>query len=511
MPPDVFPLHGSHGTLRHRRETDCVPHAGVRAAGCVRHTARAMPGRRWSFVQHGSQQPRPARARYTARAEEYRNRCGLSFSALARTMSASGWRTFDRATATAAVRGHQSGKEHLLPTRETVEHLDRALGADGELLTLWQDASIEDHAIGIGAPPRATTAAATGRAPEQAATVEHGEEVSPTRRRDALRSGLALGSAAVAAALAERIAAADSRPASLDQYEAEIHQIARTYRTTSHVKLAERLEPAWLSTERLLDTRVSSKVRSRLTWIAGWQAFYLGTLGFDTDNDQAAREFLALASQHATDTGDRLLAGSAAAMRSTVAYFNAAYDTAADIAHEAGQEAHPYSQPILAGCEARSAALAGRPDDAQTALARMQDHVWDSGVLPGPNPGDEAFAHAFLAVTLSHLGHGQTAESHVRTGLDLELANGPDNYVQISGNWTVLGMTFLHRAHPDPEQAAAAAREALLVLDTTPTRGAIQRAGDMLRQMTSRWPELPAVRDLGDVVAQSRLALPTDI
>ncbi len=450
-------------------------------------------------MRNGPQQPRSARARYIARAEDYRKRRSLSFSALARTMSASGWRTFDRATATAAVRGHQSGKEHLLPTRETVEHLDRALGADGELLALWQDASIEDHAIGIGAPPPATRAGATGRAPEQAAIVETDGEVGPTRRRDALRSGLVLSSATVAAALAERIAAADPRPANLDRYEAEIHHIARTYRTTPHVELAQRLEPAWLRTEQILDTRVSANVRHRLTWIAGWQTFYLGTLGFDTGNDQAAREFLALAGQHATDTGDRLLAGSAAAMRSTVAYFNGAYDTAANIAHEAGQQAHPFSLPILAGCEARAAALAGRSEDAHAALGRMQDHVWDGGDMPGPNPGDNAFAHAFLAITLSHLGQGEKAESHARTGLDLELASGPDNYVQISGNWTAVGMTFLNRARPDPEQAAAAAREALLVLGATPTRGALQRVGDMLRHMTSRWPELPAVAELAEV------------
>lgn len=459
-------------------------------------------------MQNG-QQPRPARARYVAHAEAYKKRSGLSFTGLAEEMTtACGWRRFDRGTATAAVRGHQSGKEHLLPTRETVEILDRVLGADGELVALWRGASLEDHAIEIGERSPVTSAGMARRDPQRTATVEQGEEVSPTRRRDALRGGLVFGSAAAAAALSERIATADPRPAKLDQYEAEIHQIARVYRTTPHTELAERLESAWLRTENLLDTRVSPKTRRRLTWIAGWQAFYLGTLGFDTGDDDAAREFLALADQHATDIDDHLLAGSAAAMRSTVAYFTGAYGTAADIAYQARQNAHAYTRPILAGCEARAAALSGRPDDARAALADMQDHVWSGGVMPGPNPGDQAFVHAFLAVTFSHLGEGEKAESHARTGLDLELANGPRHYVQVSGNYTALALTLLNRDHPDPEQAATAAGQALAVLGNTPTRGTIQRAGEVWHQMNGRWSELPAVRDLGEVVAQQRRALP---
>ncbi len=439
----------------------------------------------------------------------------LSYTRLAEEMTTvAGWRRIDRATATAAVRGHQSGKPHLLPTRETVEHLDQALGAAGELVALWWDASMEDHAIQIGDRSPGTSAGIGGRAGAGPATVERGEEVSPTNRRDALRGGLVLGSTAAAAALSERIAAADPRPAKLDQYEADIHHIARVYRTTPHHDLAERLEPAWAHTEGFLDTRVSARTRHRLTWIAGWQAFYLGTLGFDTGDDDAAREFLSLAGQHATDIGDRLLAGSAAAMRSTVAYFTGAYDTAADIAHQARQNAHSYTRPVLAGCEARAAALAGRPEDAHTALADMQDHVWTGGVMPGPNPGDEAFTHAFLAVTYSHLGKGKRAEQHAQTGLDLELAHGPGpgpgpgHYVQVSGKYTALALTLLHREDPDPEQAATATRQALTVLGNTPTRSTIQRAGEVWRDMNGRWHELPAVRDLGEMITQQRRALP---
>jgi len=453
---------------------------------------------------------RPARARFARRAEEYRRQRNLSFSELARTMSR-GWRTFDRATVTAAVRGHQSGKAHLLPTQDTVEHLDRTLAADGELLRLWRAASLEEHAISIGADPSPLVAAA-GHPPAPDATVKpRGGEVGATRRRDALRGGLLLGSAAAAAALTERIAAADPRSASLDDSEAAIYRIARDYRATPHADLADQLEPAWLATEGLLDTRVSPPVRTKLTWIAGWQAYYLGSLAFDTGHDQSAREFLALAHRHATDLGDQHLLGAVAVMRSAVAYYTGAYDTAATIAAKATAHAHPFCLPVLAGCHARAAALAHRPDEAHAALTLMRDTVWDGGILPGPNPGNAAFAHTFLAVTLAHLGQGEHAEPHAQTGLNLDLATGPNNYVQISGDWTALAMTYLRRPRPDPEQAATTLHQALQILSHHPTRSALQRAGTLRQQLTTRWPELPAVADLTDLANQARRELPPTV
>lgn len=93
------------------------------------------------------------------------------------------------------------------------------------------------------------------------------------------------------------------------------------------------------------------------------------------------------------------------------------------------------------------------------------------------------------------------------TSDNLELANGPEHYVQVSGSHTALALTFLNRQQPDPEQAAAAAQQALIVLADAPTRGSLQRTTEIWHDLHTRWPELPAVRDLGDVVDQSRRSL----
>ncbi|WP_154677155.1 XRE family transcriptional regulator [Parafrankia discariae] len=450
----------------------------------------------------------PARSRYLRRVQELYDERQATIAGLASAMGTP-WRNVDRSTVRAAVRGERAGQPVPLPTQETVEGLDKELDAHGELIDLWRLASVEQHALEIGLRVPVISEAPTGPTADRGATVVASSgEVMDTNRRSALRGGVMLGSAAAAASVYERIAGADPRPAALEKFEAEIHEVAQIYRTTPHHVLIARLEPKWRQIEALLDTRVTLAVRARLTNLAGWAAFYLGTLGFDIGADDAAREFLALASRHATESGDALLSGSAAAIRSSVAYFTGAYTAAADIAHRAQDGAHPFALPILAGCEARAAALAGRPHDARRALHVMQDNVWSGGLMPGPNPGDEAFACGFAAVTLANLGDGEAAERHARQGLELELANGPDHVVQVSGKYNSLARAYLRRQSPDPEQAAEAVRTALLTLQGRPNRTVIQQAGTMWKEMDSRWSELSDVRDLGELVTTSRRALP---
>jgi len=389
-----------------------------------------------------------------------------------------------------AVSQWERGKE--LPDKNDVGKLDTALNTGGELLTLWQRARLAQRAKDDGTDL---------------------EGVIATDRRQAMTAALG---AAAAAELSRRIARADPDPLSLDRYEAHVHRVAAAYRTTSHEQMVAQVGPKWRNVEDLLDTRISPKVRAQLTAVAGWYAFYLGTLGFDMGDDDAAIGYLRLADQHAAEADEllpaksplrsdvHLLSGSTAAMRSSVAYFTRAYAQAADIARQAREGAHPYTRPLLAGCEARAAALAGRPDDAREALADMQDHVWQGDVMPGPNPGDPAFMHSFMAVTLTHLGDGVAAEQHAQVGLDLEIASGPDHFVQISGTYNALGQALLRRDDPDPERAADAAMRALdAVADRSHPR-TVERAGQMWRTLDSRWPAVPAVRELGQRLRETR-------
>ncbi len=421
-----------------------------------------------------------------------------------------------------------SGKR--LPTATIAAACDEAFGTGSEIADLRERVvqlrtqARRERKAERGARLPAGTSEAGHRQPAQRTVLPRDGEVGATDRRDALRVlGVGTTIAAlgpVAADLSRRIAQADPDPLSVDQTEAQIHRVAAVYRVTPHVELVNALAPQWHHVEDVLRRPVSPAVRARLTIVAGQHAFYLGTLAFDLGDDDTARSLLRLAGQRAAHAKEmlparsprrsdvHLLEGSVAAMRSSVAYFTGAYAEAADIAAQARKGAHPFARPILAGCEARAAALARRPGDARLALADMEATVWEGEVMPGPNPGGPSFVQGFLGGTLAHLGDGVAAEPFARTSLDLRIAENPDHFVQIGGAYTTLCRTYLRRPEPDPDRAADAATKALLVLDGRPTRGVVQNADQMWHQMHTRWPEHRAVQELGEIIVASRRALP---
>ncbi|WP_261566940.1 tetratricopeptide repeat protein [Frankia gtarii] len=424
---------------------------------------------------------------------------------------------FPRQQVSRAVNGRQ------VPSKDLANALDSELGADRRIIALRERAHRERKARNIGAVLATNGTVQPVAEPQTlpATTVDKSMvEVSPTdaNRRDTFRAAGAFALGALADDLSRRINDADPDPGDIDDAEAEIRTFAARYLVTPHADKLAALAPEWNATEAVLDRRVSPKVRGRLTQVAGWQAFYLGLIAFDLGDDRTARKMLRLAKRHADEVADLLpphsgrradvllLEGSVAAIQSSVAYFTGAYGEAADIAAQARPGAHPFTRPILAGCEARAAAIA-RPDDAEIALADIQEHVWDGPVLPGPNPGNAAFAHSFLAVSLANAGQGVQAEEHARTGLVLEQASGADHFVQIAGSYNALGRAYLRRPKPEPEAAVAAIQKALTIVDGRPTRGVIQRAGEMWQQMDTQWPDLSPVQDLGEQVRYSRLAL----
>ncbi|MCM3884310.1 helix-turn-helix transcriptional regulator [Frankia sp. R82] len=413
-----------------------------------------------------------------------------------------------------------------VPSPDLTAALVVVLGAGEQIAQLRERADLERKAQAIGAvlpASNSTVPPKAGRHLLPALTVGTETmvtEVSPADRRQTFRTAGALALGALADDVAQRITTADPDPGNLDDAEAAVRDFAVNYRTTPHAAKLAALAPAWHATETALDRRVSLTVRTRLTQVVGWQAFYLGLTSFDLGDDRTARKMLRLAQRHASEAADLLplhsgrrsdvllLQGSIAAIQSSVAYFTGAYGEAADIAAQARDGAHPFTRPILAGCQARAAAIA-RPDDVAQALADMQDHVWDGPLLPGPNPGNAAFAHTFLAISLAHTGRGDQAEGYARTGLALEQASGPDHFVQIAGKYNALALAHLRRPRPEPEGAVEAIQHALTVLDGRPTRDVIQRAGEMWRQMDTQWSHVPAVHELGEQIRSSRLALET--
>ncbi|ETA03186.1 hypothetical protein E0F15_22725 [Frankia sp. B2] len=342
------------------------------------------------------------------------------------------------------------------------------------------------------------------------------EEVSPSRRRDLLGTGILLaastattGATSRAAQISRAIAASTPDPLSVAQLHQGIQRLTQIYATTPRGDLLGPVEQAWDDAEARLETRVSGADRRDLELLAGQYAFYRGRLAFDMGDDDGALTFFVLAAQHAQAAGDPLLTGSVAAMRSAVAFFAREFETAADIAAQAQPQAHPYIVPILASAQARAYALTGREDEALTALRTMRDHVWSGSLQPGPSPIDEEAGKAFTAVILGYLGKGDEAEPHARASL--AMLSGTGRYVSTAGTHLALARAFIHRTHPDPEQAATAVSAAIVTMGGKEIHPrTVTRAVTIWRRLVANpeWARLEPVRDLGEQVSSERRALP---
>ncbi|KPM55365.1 hypothetical protein ACG83_08230 [Frankia sp. R43] len=336
------------------------------------------------------------------------------------------------------------------------------------------------------------------------------EEVSPSRRRDLLGTGVILAASATtasaaapvdattrAAAISRAIATSEPDPLSVAQLQHGIQRLNQIYATTPHTALIGPVEDAWDFAEAHLESRVTGTSRRDLELLAGQYSFYRGYLAFDTGDDDGALTFLVLAAQHARAAGNPLLAESAALIRSAVAFFQNDFDTAATVAASALETAQPYTTPLLAAAAARAHAQRGDANSAQQALDTMRDNVWTGRPLFGGEIGDEEHCEGYTAVVLGYLRRGSEAEPHARRSLTL--LEGTGRYMSAAGSHLALARALLYRDRPDPEQAAAAVIDAINITDGKDST--IRRASGIYhRHLSTRpaWAALPSVRDLGD-------------
>lgn len=403
--------------------------------------------------------------------------------------------------------------------------VDEALGAGGEIVRLCRMVEAEklrqaaDKLSPATSPPDrskrqpASAIATLDRLDQspgfQALSEEHApaaEEDTTDRRQLLQTGGLATGfifaTGASASALSERLARADPIPKTLREIGVDLRRIAESYNTTPRLALVPHLEAGWIRVQKLLDTRVSPQVRRQVTGQAGWYSYYIATLAFDLGQDSVAHAHLPIAAHHAEEAGDRLLAGSVAAMEWALAHFGGDYIGAMNIAASARVDADPYILPTLAANEAQSAAKARRPTQARSALEDMWDHILVDVAVPGPLTLDEQNAHASSASVYAALGDGVAAESHARHSL--RLLTGTGQFGEIGGTYNALARSFLRRKNPDPEQAADAARSALGAIEHRPVRWVIRPVDDLWQRMNAGWGTLPAVAELGHQLALHR-------
>jgi len=487
------------------------------------------PGRTATSQSTANREPadadRPALTALHMLLHERLKACGASFNGLAEKT------TFDRSQIQRAFR--RSGR--LALSVNLARALDRELAAHGAIIQAraaahLEQAALRAHPDGVHHTQAGTPSPLSERdrpltanplipahpaGDDGRAAPATPEEVSPVRRRDLLTTGVVLTATGAvlspadrAAKISRAISAGGPDPLTLAQLQHGIHRLTTLYAVTPHGDLVEPVERAWDDAEILLGASQPGSARRDLELVAGQYAYYRGQLAFDMGDDATALAFFVLAAQHADAAGDTLLSGSVAVMRSAVAFFAGQFTTAADIARRAQLDARPYVVPKLASSLARALAQTGDTDGALTALRTMGDNIWTGPRQPGTGPGDEESYEAFSAVTLGYLGRGDEAEKHARTSLHMLEQSG--RHVQLAGSYLALARAFVRRPRPDPEQAAAALRDALTAAHGNDHGATPSRAAGIYRTLAANpdWRSLPAVRDLGDWLPARRVLPP---
>ncbi|ORT46891.1 hypothetical protein [Frankia sp. KB5] len=430
--------------------------------------------------------PRPARDRYVAHAQALMRRRRATFAGLAQTMTTD-WQRFDRQTVSAAVKGGQSGKPKLLPTKATVENLDAALRADGELLALWQDAVIEDTAIRIGRPT-------AGLLTVGQRTVVATRGVGATDRRQLFEGVGGLTAATVLATTSKvRDELDGARPKSFTVTELEL-QLADLQRDLWSVAPAVLFPPgfeAWQQVEDMLNRRVLLPAARRLTLLAGHFAAELSAVARFGGDDRLGRRFAEIAEEHAAAAADPLLIARVAGVQTWIAMEAGHWSFAADHAAQGRRSADRSQHARLAGYEAEAAAAAGDHVRAAEAIGVMRAGMGAalkgpvSGNLPGYSPprwnGAEEDLYTALAAA-STPGSGKIAIHHgTRAASEFVHDNQGVGLAHIA-----IARGHLDGDHPDPAAAAFAGIAALGAVVDSPNAVVEARARALHRDL-DRW------------------------
>ncbi len=377
-----------------------------------------------------------------------------------------------------------------LPSATVIAQLESALTSGGEVVRLWKAAKLEK----------------TSEALDRSLS----DDVRPDQEDETDRRTFFEFTAAgfLAADAYRRHANIKIDPLTLEELDDALAQYATRFTTTPHGQLAPEISETWKSAETLLAAGARPRAQAQLTRVAGYSAYYLGRLAFNTGDSTAARRFIRLAAEHAQEIDDPILTGSVCEMFSTLAYYSHQYRAAADFARRgfAASGTHPYVAARLASHEVRAQVALGDEASARAALALMTEHVAISPPMPGASPFGPANADQTTARTLALLGHGDAAEPLARASVEAYDRTGGG--FEDRGNATLnLSWALLLRPSPEPEAAAALAQQVLSAVDVTPTFSVMDKIVDVDRRL-DRYAQLPGVQDFRAQLAERpRLAL----
>lgn len=248
--------------------------------------------------------------------------------------------------------------------------------------------------------------------------------------------------------------------------------------------------------------RASAADIPRATRLGGHLSYYLGRLVFASGYYPESRRFCQLGNRYATQVGDATLAGSIAALESSIAYYGRRWREAATVAARARSTAPSYLRGRLAAYEARAWAMLGEPEHTAAALSEMWNRKPSGATRPGSSPFTTGSAHMFDAVCALALGDAVGGGRHASEAVD-----SLDQAEERSHALLCLAEAYVVQDQPDPGAAVEACRRALAPFPDSLTSSVVLATDDVCKRLEP-WVRDNDVRALVELVGGVRASLP---
>jgi hypothetical protein len=251
-----------------------------------------------------------------------------------------------------------------------------------------------------------------------------------------------------------------------------------------------------------------SKQRRELEILAGQFSYCQARFVFKLGDNQAVNDCLSIAQHYGEQYDHHELLAAVMILRSSVAFYSGRYQEAVWFARAGQRYATPHSAARLAGGEARALGSMGPAFKAEirAALDRAEKSVQDRpGFVAGADSpfGPETFA---LYASMACRGAGdERAEAFARETVRQydalrRLGNERAHYEDLTLGKLEVAASLVLRRPPEPTEAARIAIAALAMPRAMQTEQVKRRAAQLLVELSARWPSLPLVKELAEVV-----------
>jgi tetratricopeptide (TPR) repeat protein len=284
--------------------------------------------------------------------------------------------------------------------------------------------------------------------------------------------------------------------------------LAAEYRQAYRVGSVTMLQAATeqLSVVGKLASEARSPLRGEVLGVAGQYAHFAGWLNANTGRLTNAGACFDRALGWAAESGDADLIATTLNLKAGVAWLGGKVGPMLGLSQAAQRSASVSAgvRALAVQLEARANALTGDGDDANRKLdeaASLTEHAAGYPRNEIEPPWIICFCPAFLTLQrgLASLYLGRNA--HAAESLSAGLAEMPPEVGQSEWiAWYVVRLAAAHARAGDPEQACSVAAQAALITRQTESSRLRAQLDRLLAQLSARWPTLPAVADLDELM-----------